>query len=83
MASLTARAQAVCREAERSRARSVSLRAELRRQLRAGERHRARLLATVSGIEEGRYGRFCTAWSNLLWRRPTHDEENVLELIDH
>jgi hypothetical protein len=60
----------------------LKLRLELRRQLRASEHHVARLQATITATEQGRERRFQTAWSNLLWRRPTSHEENVLELVD-
>jgi hypothetical protein len=82
VASLSNRAAATRREAERSRTRASTLRVELRRQLRASERHVARLQATISDTEQCRERRFQTAWSNLLWRRPTTHEENVLELVD-
>jgi hypothetical protein len=82
VASLTAWAAAARREAERSRTRASSLRIELRRQLRGSEHQLAQLQATIVAIEQRREGRFQTAWSDLLWRRPTTHEENVLELVD-
>jgi hypothetical protein len=82
MASLTAWAEAARREAERSCARASSLGLELRRQVSTSERQVARLRATMSDIEQRRYGHFRTAWSDLLWRGPTTRDENVLELID-
>jgi hypothetical protein len=82
VASLRTWAEAARRDAERSRAQSSSLRVELRRQVRASERHLARLQATVSAIEQRQYGHFRTAWSDLVWRSPSRHEENVLELVD-
>jgi hypothetical protein len=82
VASLTSWAAATRREAERSRTRASNLRVELRRQLRASEHQLARLQATITDTERRRDNRFQTAWSDLLWRRPTNHEENVLELVD-
>jgi hypothetical protein len=81
MATLTAWAQAVRAEAERSRLHSVTLRTRIHEQIELSERRRAYYEETLAIAELRRNAPVGSAWSDLPWQKPARFDD-VLELVE-